>query len=469
MRHNAKTKKSTALGITAIDLNLKVPILSVHSKDRNKDEAPWSINDIDCSKVSPTVISFAIALGYTNSSKNISRGGVAQWNFDLDTETDSKSVHNSPIHEVEMTSHLNCISTHPQRRSVWGVGSTYGEVMIVDFTVKEGKDPVVACSKMCPYAHIQAIASVEWFRPDVDSEWTICSVGRDGRIIVWGSSLNYPVRCIPMSQNDVAIIATATAIQQPTRMNFGDVIVGSAGGSVSVYQIEYSNTTASMISACKMKWSANALKMLCHMQQEHREDAVKKIEYRVKHKKRKGVDCLAVLDAKITFSELFPSLTPKVTEKLHAGEITCVAVHPFCRNIFLTGGSDGAVKLYVKSVPCCILGFYLPPTSAGNSLSLPVVDAKFSPTRETVVVLATKNGTIFVWDFSRSVDFPSSQYNTPEKEYETNEIASLKFCNKDGVVVVAYHSGDVKFIRLPDAMYRPCTANEKLEIILGLK
>jgi len=427
------------------------------------------INDIDCNTVSPTVISFAIALGYTNSSNNISRGGVAQWDLDLDAETSSESRNKSPIHDVELTSHLNCIAAHPEQISVWSVGSTYGEVMIVDFTVEEGKDPVVACSKMSQYTHIRPIASVEWFRPDVDSEWTICSVGRDGRIIVWGSSLNYPMRCITMSQNDVAIIVTAMTVKQPTRLSFGNIVVGSAGGSVSVYEIGYSKKTEAMVPACEMKWSANALKMLCHMQREHREDAVKKIEQRVKHKKRKGVDCLAVLDAKVAFEELFPSLAPKLTDRLHAGEVTCVAVNPFCPNVFLTGGSDGAVKLYVKSLNCCILCFNLPPTSAKNSLSLPVIDATFSPTRETVVVLATKNGTIFVWDFSRSIDFPSSQYTTPMKEHERKEIASLSFCNKDGFLAVAYHSGDVNFLRLPDVMHRPCTSNEKLEIILGLK
>ena len=160
----------------------------------------------------------------------------------------------------------------------------------------------------------------------------------------------------------------------------------------------------------------------------------------------------------------------------HAGKVTVIDVNPFHPNIFFSAGADGAVKLYDASIRCTVLEFYLPCSKATDICSIPVIDAKFSPTRETVIVFASRGGLIVVWDISESIDFPTEQFTIPLKKREKNsdasiEISSLSFYNAGigGLLSVADSSGAVHLLRLPEALWRSCTNTENLLRILGLK
>lgn len=342
--------------------------------------------------------------------------------------------------------------------------------MIIDFSVKDGENHVVASSKIGPYTHSEPISAVCWFGTNAESDPACCSVGIDGKIIIWGPSLSYPVRVIPLRKDTISIMGSAMSVRGSTRLLSGSIVVGTAGGSVIVYDIEQPKKHAIRIPGCDMKWSANALTMISRMDEKDLEDAVKKIENRAKHKKRKGVDCVAVLDSKLPFDALFPLQNRHCTLELsHAGQVSVVGVNPFYSNIFLSAGMDGSVKLYDASLKCCVLEFYLPSLNPSDICSLPVIDAKFSPTRETVIVVASEKGSIFVWDVSESIDFPTEQFKIPGCK-EEKEISSITFGDTQGsLLVVADTSGKVHLLRLPEALCRPCASTENLERIAGLK
>ena len=94
-----------------------------------------------------------------------------------------------------------------------------------------------------------------------------------------------------------------------------------------------------------MKWSTSALQALHRVPSQHREDAIRKIEKRAKSDKRRGVDLAAVYSGKLSQELLFPSTVTFVYAP-HVGGCNEVKVHTLTKRVFMTGGSDGKVRVY---------------------------------------------------------------------------------------------------------------------------
>ena len=136
-KDSARSKKESRI---TVDLKLEVPqsILrtSYHTLDeedatraesvnaRRDDKYPLQITGVAWNSTQSSLASFAIALGSTNKEDNITKGAILQWDLDFANKNDDEL----PSYELEVTSHLTCISAHEEKNNVYCVGSSYGEV-----------------------------------------------------------------------------------------------------------------------------------------------------------------------------------------------------------------------------------------------------------------------------------------------------------------------------------------------------
>ena len=322
-----------------------------------------------------------------------STGAIAVWSL-LSKGFEPKAP---PLYAAEHGSHLTCIAAHPEKPSIFAVGSFYGEVIAFDFN--QPQDPSVACSKIDEYFHRERIESLAWVFQRRQQDWFLCSVSKDGRVLLWDMSnkFKYPVRGIrtgkygrstsadPSDSVKHGKLYGGTAVAAPSSIfQQTSVFIGSQGGAVQrvSLQSESLDSKPAKIRNCKMKWSNNALQLISQVSTSHKETVAKEIEGRAALNKRRGIDSLAVFEAKPPIDVIYP-VTTDFEYNPHSGPVTSIDTSPFDRNIFLTCGADGEIRIFSNLYREAILTFI--PTMCPNSLSsLPLHHAKFSPTKPTV-------------------------------------------------------------------------------------
>ena len=233
---------------------------------------------------------------------------------------------------LDHSSCIMCVKCHPQQPAMVAGGSFNGEVVVWDMTLPE---QLLAVSLISEYGHKEPILDLEWLYDPPQGEWVLCSVSADGRVLFWSVAaanngcLKYPVRGVLLSSASSSKhngkqkglkhgchggVSLSFASGSPSGGGGVSVtsslpkwfVVGQQGGSIVRGQSLRALGTGSRLGPDQFRNAPAA------------EDLYPPV--------RRGEDVFA--------------------HEPHIGSVNACSCSPFNRNLFLTAGSDGIVKMF---------------------------------------------------------------------------------------------------------------------------
>jgi hypothetical protein len=351
--------------------------------------------------------------GWCNAS-----GYLVAWNL----SSRKFSPDDEPMIVLEHSSYLMCVAGHPDKPNIFVAGSFNGEVLVYDVTLSSSSSstdsdsqPLMFCSKIDDYFHREPILSLCWSWDIFESEWQLCSVGGDGKVLYWSfnNKLKCPLRglvvCDPKLKKDDDsgrnVGATALAAHTYDRMaSMNDMWVGSEGGAIiRLYARDSVVAKPPKVSACEMKWSSNALQALHRVPVHRRDEVCRKVERKAKSDKRRGVDLVAVYAAKLEPQLLFQNTANFVYDP-HVGPVKAINASPFYKKIFASAGNDGEVRMYytLSKAPLAVFEPCAATSHGGGAAN----DIQWSKTRPMVFGVADSNGFVHLYDLSKDDQMP---------------------------------------------------------------
>ena len=364
-------------------------------------------------------------------------GALCLWNIF------SKSFNaEEPDYVLDHTSCLMCISCHPQKPSIVAAGSYNGEVIVWDITAPEQP---IGISPILEYTHKDYVTSLSWTWDSVigGGEWLIVSTSVDGKILFWSLSngLKHPVRGVSLGLD----------VSEGSRRKYP-----SAHGAKS---FSFSRSSPSLSSVNKPQWLVVGQEggALVRVQ------TSKILSQRVLTK-----DVFRSYSSSSSSSELYPSAKKwdeSFAHDSHIGPVNDVDASPFHRNVFLTAGSDGVLKLFhmLEKTPLHQWEPAPPPgtgnsnsnSNSGNSNSnsnskgggggsatVSLTSAKFSPNRPLVFAATSSDGFLYLFDLRASSLAPVAMLEAPSSHNSNS--------NSSGLTGVAFNTKQREFIAACD-------------------
>ena len=346
-------------------------------------------------------------------------GAVCVWNvFGHNADT------GSPDMVLDHPSCINCISTHPEKPSVIAAGSFNGEVIVWDTSTSTnnnslgsnttsthviavaGTEEPIGVSPIVEYCHKEPVTAVSWAWDQVRSDWSLISVGADGKILTWNidNKLDYPVKGARLFKPGVGsksnrkeyplsygLTSMAVSGGLPTTGTAGGVqlwrrpqwmLIGQEGGAVVRAQVS---------------------KVLVGNDSPFDRATFKEAQ-------RQGIEPYKSVRARNEDNDSRFSHVP------HIGPVTSVDCSSFHRSLFLTAGQDGVVQLcHVHDSKALLQWEPSPKTtdsqSSGSASSSQrsfhaLVCARFSPVRPCVFACASADGYVYIFDLSLTTAAP---------------------------------------------------------------
>ena len=336
-------------------------------------------------------------------------GALCLWNIF------SKSFNaEEPDYVLDHTSCLMCISCHPQKPSLVAAGSYNGEIIVWDLTAPEQP---LGISPILEYTHKDFVVDLAWLWDSICGEWLIVSTSVDGKILFWSlsNSLKHPVRGLTLGTDG----AEGSRRKYP-----------SAHGAKS---FTFSKSSHANASTSKPQWlvvgqEGGAL-------------------VRIQTSKVLSQRLLTKEAFKSNSSELYPSVKKSndtFAHEGHIGPVNDTDSSAFHRNIFLTAGADGILKLFhmLEKSPMHQWEPAPPPGTKGLSSSTSsLTAAQFSPNRPLVFATTSTDGFLYIFDLQTSSLAPSATLECPNDR--PNEL-------RTGLTGIAFNTKQREFIAACD-------------------
>eukprot|EP00501_MAST-03F_sp_TOSAG23-6_P002014 GSMAST32.ASY1.ANO1.2099.1 assembled CDS len=310
----------------------------------------------------------------------------------------------------ETSSCLTCISCHPTNPAIVAVGTFNGEVLVFNI----GKDDALeASSQIDDYFHREPVSSIEWISSSPGEPLQIASISGDGKVLFWErkSKLKYPsggFLLLPQKghqrgednrdrlyssnrrgKDERNLGGISLSFSQVGSLSSSFVTGTEAGG---MFKSFLRTGISRKISQPKYKgWSRNASRVLDSTPKNTKVKLQRHVEEFVKTNRRNISEITADL---IYLSKppphlIFPGCTGFAFDR-HIGPVYSLACSPFSRNIFLSGGADGHVRLNsmlnVKAI------------STLEVSSTYVYSVAWSAFRPLLFATGTEDGSIFLYD-----------------------------------------------------------------------
>ncbi|KAG8190125.1 hypothetical protein JTE90_026693 [Oedothorax gibbosus] len=243
---------------------------------------------------------------------------------------------------------ITYVSFHPELPAVIVAGKLNGEIMLWDISKED--DPLLASTETAVFNHREPITGLHWllqFGRHGKIQFASCSL--DGKIMLWSFEdgklkltngfiilakllpRNFPIKT---HRDNEEVGISSMSINVEDRSIF---VIGTEGGGI--FQCSFD----SLVPAPYSGFTAGFLKNPINMGFER-----------------------------------------------HSGQVTSVQFSPFSRNVFLSSGSDGELRLYSLLQPKPLMTLQLP--SGGINA------AQWSPIRALVLSCVCSNGQLHVWD-----------------------------------------------------------------------
>jgi len=296
---------------------------------------------------------------------------------------------------------LTCVRCHPEKPAIIAAGSFNGEVIVWDVGSASPEEPI-GLSPIVEFCHKEPVMDVQWAYDSVRQEWTLVSVGADGKVLNWDPSnkLRFPIKGSLLSKPGVA----GKSSRKEYPLAYGATSVSLSGGTWDVPGSSLSRRPKWILvgqeGGVLVRTQAKRALVL-HGRALDRDD--------FKTAVRTGADLYTSLKG-AEAGEGFKHAP-------HIGPVTSIDGSPFHRSLFLTAGQDGSVRIYhvLEAVPLLQWEPTPPPDMAPSSSSDAqgssfgaITAARFSPIRPCVFVACSSDGFVYLFDLSQSTSGPVS-------------------------------------------------------------
>lgn len=287
-----------------------------------------------------------------------------------------------PALALDHNSSLSCVQYHPAAPSLLAAGSVNGEILVFDTSMA---DPLVAVTPILEYGHKDCVKDVTWhFSAQLD-EWVIVSCSSDGRVLVWSlrNGLRHPVKggCLFSSKDG----SSRRAYPQ----TFGATSVCfTSTGSRSQWCVIGQQCGAVVRSPTSRLFDGKALLS---------EESFRALPQ---------------------LSEIYVALKRQgdtFAHEPHIGSVNSVDASPFHRNLFLTTGDDGSIRLFNMLERLPLYSWTPGAITAQDSWTTfsRVSSGEFSPSRPLVFAAAAHDGCVHVFDLLQSAVGPVATLSAP--------------------------------------------------------
>ncbi|RKO91845.1 WD40-repeat-containing domain protein [Blyttiomyces helicus] len=342
---------------------------------------------------------------------------------------------------VSWCNHKGMLSFHPEKPHIIAggtfnapkfitTGRDSGEIII--WSTAKPEDPVIASSTVDDVAHQEPVAKIAWVTGPNRAQMQLVSIGNDGKVLVWNMGTNTVTPAagsqllignVPrhlrssVTKTDTPLGGTALSFSKENAMEY---IAGTEGG----YLLKCTTANATPIAA------------------QRKDGKVPKLS-----------------------NPVLIAYSP------HVGPVQSVACSPFHRNLFLSTGSDGNLRLYSALQPDLLYSnsdgsnpfFPAPPpkpvrnTSQAKSLltwepsSHPLYCAEWSPARPTVFACTAADGFLYIYDLVENRSTPVAKLASSAKP--NRPITALSFCARRlDLLATGDADGAIRIWRLSTAL-----------------
>ena len=323
-----------------------------------------------------------------------SPGAVCIWNIFART-FNSKD----PDYTLDHPSCLMCVQFHPVLPNIVAAGSFNGEVVLWDLNAT---DQTPSISPIADYSHKEPITSLQWVKEGTASsgtdKWLLASAGSDGRVLFWTTENNLvnPVLGGVLSRTQKASKRSYPAAYGATALAFSG---GTGSLSRPLWLMAGSETGGLLRGQTARFFSTPRLtkKVLDNYIGEKGDE------------REKGDGVYPPLKRA---NEVF-------AHESHIGAVHAIDFSPFSRNLFLSCGSDGTLRLshLLESSPIRIWEPAPAPgtSGVGSEPFSPLSCVQFSPTRPLVFATASTVGFIYLFDLAVQATGPIAALEVPAK------------------------------------------------------
>ncbi|KAI8615886.1 WD40-repeat-containing domain protein [Chytriomyces sp. MP71] len=335
---------------------------------------------------------------------------------------------------VETTTCLNTIAFHPETPNIVAGGTFQGEVLI--WNMNEKDEPLVMSSKMNEFSHQDPVMKVLWIPGSRIGQYDLVSAGIDGRILVWSPmhhdvKLNRP-KCggqLTTSNIPAAVLASfdsrkAFALDTPLGVcsitGFKDDLTTFIVGTEPGFVLKCNLATAPLLQGVNQ---------------------VKKSEK----------------EPRTLINPIQAGFTPNP----HVGSVRSLSTSPFTRDLVLSCGSDGIIRLMHKLKVDGMLATWQPST-----LCAPVVSVAWSPHKATVFAAAATDGNVYFYNLSQNkhlpvLALPSTTASTVQRNGSATPATAMAFNPElPQLVAVSDDLGYVRVFRIVTSLYE-CDGREQ--------
>ena len=228
---------------------------------------------------------------------------------------------------------------------------------------------------------------------------SLVSTSTDGKILVWRleDGLRYPIKghlLAKKSQAKDLVVIGGTALDSTFILNDNSYFVGTEGGQIFKCTIKPpSDSDISHFfdgSSSSVRWKKEAEEILANLPSKVVIDVKKRVERYAQDSAKREVYADTVYMAKPPIKLLFPNAVTANFEK-HLGPCVSISCSPFLKRLFLTGSSDGSVRLYDSSNQRPIMVF----EPGYNEY---ITKVAWSPFRATVFIALSNSGVVYIYD-----------------------------------------------------------------------
>ena len=307
----------------------------------------------------------------------------------------------NPDSVLDHSSCIMCVTCHPQKPAVVVGGSFSGEIVVWDLTLPE---QLWAVSEISEYGHKEPVLNLDWYYDSGKSEWLLCSVGADGRVLLWSVEKRVPKK--KSLQDGVLRESDTWYVENPVK---GVRLAGGKGeGKVSSRGRQAAHGGVCLAFAHGSSSGSGVTPKWFLVGQQGGSIA------RGQTTKALGGTRLGPESFKNSpvADELYPPLRTGddgFAHEAHIGTVNGCACSPFNRNLFLSAGSDGTVKLFhmFDQTPLRTWEPAPPPGTPGVSGTFAAITCvQFSPVRPYLFAVGSADGFVFLFDLSSSSSAP---------------------------------------------------------------
>ncbi|ORY31504.1 WD40 repeat-like protein [Rhizoclosmatium globosum] len=337
---------------------------------------------------------------------------------------------------VETTTCLTSIAFHPESPNIVAGGTFQGEVLV--WNMNERDDPLVMTSRVNEWSHQDPVVRVNWSPGQRIQQYDLVSTGTDGRILLWSphshdlklnkpkcgahlSTVNIPQQALSTFENkksftlDTPIGVTCITGFKEDPASF---VVGTEPGFVF---------KCSLAAAPGFNEAGNA-------------------------GAKKGDK-----DVKLTFVN---AIQAAFTPIPHVGVVTGLSTSPFMRDLVLSCGNDGVIRMLHKIKTKGIIATWQPSTTCS-----PLTSIAFSPHKATVFAVGSADGMLYFYNLAQNKHLPVLSLPATSKSATNTKhvspVTDLSFNPANpGIVAVADSDGYLRIFKVISSLYE-CDGREE--------